>query len=113
LQPSREQGRNVTVEYHYLQGGLDRLPALMTDLVRRRVAIIVTVGTQATIAAVAESNRPSLNVGCPVGDGKGDAKPLKVNGEEAVAEPRKEASPPLPGALIRPSARHRVPGAAP
>src|SRR6516165_8910033 len=35
-------GKNVTVEYHYLEGQYDRLPALMADLVRRRVAVIVT-----------------------------------------------------------------------
>src|SRR6266545_3069228 len=35
-------GQNVTVEYHWLEGQFDRLPALMTDLVRRRVAVIAT-----------------------------------------------------------------------
>jgi putative tryptophan/tyrosine transport system substrate-binding protein len=30
-------GQNVTVEYHWLEGQFDRLPALMADLVRRRV----------------------------------------------------------------------------
>jgi putative ABC transport system substrate-binding protein len=29
------EGQNVTVEYHYLEGQFDRLPALMADLVRR------------------------------------------------------------------------------
>ena len=35
-------GQNVTVEYHWLEGRYDRLPALMADLVRRRVAVIAT-----------------------------------------------------------------------
>jgi putative ABC transport system substrate-binding protein len=34
------EGQNVTVEYHWLEGQYDRLPALMGDLVRRRVAVI-------------------------------------------------------------------------
>src|SRR5215471_9605929 len=48
------EGRNVTVEYHGLGGQYDRLPALMEDLVRRRVALIATPGaTAASIAAKA------------------------------------------------------------
>src|SRR6202049_4340619 len=44
--------QNVTVEYHWLEGQYDRLPALMTDLVRRRVAVIATPdSTLATHAA--------------------------------------------------------------
>jgi putative ABC transport system substrate-binding protein len=38
------EGRNVTVEYHWLEGQYDRLPALMAELVRRRVAVIATPG---------------------------------------------------------------------
>jgi len=43
------------VEYHWLQGQFDRLPAVMADLVRRRVDVIATpafrAGAQAAKAA--------------------------------------------------------------
>jgi putative tryptophan/tyrosine transport system substrate-binding protein len=45
-------GQNATVEYHWLEGQYDRLPALMADLVRRRVAVIATPGSDtASLAA--------------------------------------------------------------
>ena len=48
------EGQNVAVEYHWLEGQFDRLPSLMTDLVRRRVAVIATpLGNLATLAAKA------------------------------------------------------------
>jgi putative tryptophan/tyrosine transport system substrate-binding protein len=45
------EGRNVTIEYHWLEGRYDRLPALMADLVRRRVAVIFPWGHLPAIAA--------------------------------------------------------------
>jgi len=48
------EGQNVTVEYHWLEGQYDRLPALVADLVRRRVAVIATPATTpGTLAAKA------------------------------------------------------------
>jgi len=48
------EGQNVTVEYHWLDGHYDQLPALMTDLTRRHPAVIATPGfTEGSRAAKA------------------------------------------------------------
>jgi len=47
------EGQNVRVEYHWLEGQYDRLPALMADLVRRGVAVIAAPGLVPARAAKA------------------------------------------------------------
>ena len=45
------EGRNLTVEARSADGDLDRLPALMADLVERRVDVIITGGNPTVHAA--------------------------------------------------------------
>jgi putative ABC transport system substrate-binding protein len=47
------EGQNVMVEYHWLEGRSNRRPSLIADLVRRRVAVIVTPNTGGALAAKA------------------------------------------------------------
>jgi putative ABC transport system substrate-binding protein len=42
------EGKNIVVEYRHAEGKFDRLPALVAELVRLKVDIIVTAGPQAT-----------------------------------------------------------------
>jgi hypothetical protein len=57
-EPGYVEGQNVTVEYHWLEGHYDRLPALMIDLVHRQVAVIATPASNvASLAAKAQLRR--------------------------------------------------------
>src|SRR5262245_32135958 len=42
------EGRNLAIEYRYADGDNDRLPALFTDLLRLRVAVVVYAGAVTT-----------------------------------------------------------------
>jgi putative ABC transport system substrate-binding protein len=51
------EGQNVTVDYHWLEGRNDRAPAIIADLIRRRVAVIATPGfTPGAVAARAATS---------------------------------------------------------
>jgi putative ABC transport system substrate-binding protein len=38
------EGRDVTVEFHWLEGRYDQVPSLLADLIRRRVTVIASPG---------------------------------------------------------------------
>ncbi len=51
------EGQNLTIKSRWADGHYDRLPALATDLVRQRVAVIIPIGgAPATIAAQAATS---------------------------------------------------------
>src|ERR1044071_35319 len=50
------EGKNITIEYRYAEGKLDRLPELAAELVNLGVNIIVTVGTPPVLAAKKATN---------------------------------------------------------
>src|SRR5262249_36825744 len=61
------EGESVAIEYRWAEGQLDRLPALAADLVRRRAAVIVALGSP-DLVSVAKASTTTIPIVFLVGE---------------------------------------------
>jgi putative tryptophan/tyrosine transport system substrate-binding protein len=60
------EGQNVSIEYRLIEGGYDQVPALMADLIDRKVDVIAVIGTPT--ARLAKSTTSVIPIAFVIGD---------------------------------------------
>src|SRR4030095_5677142 len=74
------EGQNVVIEARWADGRMERLPALIAEVIGRRIDVLVTFGTQAALAAKNTTSTVSI-VGVAMGE------PLRTGLATSLARP--------------------------
>jgi len=74
------EGQNLVIEARWADGHMERLPALMAEVIGRKIDVLVTFGTQAALAAKNTTSTVSI-VGVAMGE------PLRTGLASSLARP--------------------------